>query len=100
MLAATVMFLTRPAESVKGVSERKSTDKHSFELILLSGFLALVIPVTEWAHLESWVEASGSGVITAAFLAMMVRNLAFRVWSIVTLGRFATAKVQMWIVTG
>ena len=95
MAAATVLFMTQPITSGREARRNKSSDKHTMFIILLCGFLSQVIGVLEWAYVRGAPFGVRNAMVAGLGLVMMVGGIAFRIWSIHTLGRFFTATVQV-----
>lgn len=94
MLAGAVMLLTQPAFNFKDASAHKDDDRSSVILILGAGVVCQILPVLEWAYLRQLSEGTPNVVAITIGLSMLIGGLAFRIWSIRTLGKFFTATVQ------
>ncbi len=87
------MWLTQPPVSARETSEQKSSDRFSVLLILLMCVVSVVVPVTDWAYFKG--AGADSNVFTYLGAAMIITGLAFRAWSVSTLGKYFTATVQI-----
>ncbi len=94
MLAGAVMLLTQPAFNFKDASAHKVDDRLSVILILGAGVVCQILPVLEWAYVRQLSQGMPSTFAVAIGLSMLIGGLAFRIWSIRTLGKFFTATVQ------
>lgn len=94
MLAGAVMLLTQPAFNFKDASAHKDDDRLSVFLILGAGVVCQILPVIEWAYVRQLSEGTPNAFAIATGLSMLIGGLAFRIWSIRTLGKFFTATVQ------
>lgn len=94
MLAGAVMLLTQPAFNFKDASAHKDDDRSSVILILGAGVVCQILPVLEWAYVRQLSEGTPNVVAITIGLSMLIGGLAFRIWSIRTLGKFFTATVQ------
>ena len=94
MVAGVVMLMTQPAFTLKDASVHKNNDRLSVFLILGAGVVCQILPVLEWAYGRNLSEATPKLVAIVIGLSMLIGGLAFRIWSIRTLGKFFTATVQ------
>ncbi len=94
MLAGAVMLLTQPAFNFKDASAHKNDDRLSVVLILGAGVICQILPVIEWAYVRQLWEGTPNLIAIVIGLSMLIGGLAFRIWSIRTLGKFFTATVQ------
>lgn len=91
--AGLTMLLTQPEFKQNEAKRNCSTDRWSVAAILLAGVVTQVLCVIEWGYGQ--INHTGSPVVTLVGLALIVGGLAFRIWSIRTLGKFFTATVQI-----
>lgn len=94
MLAGAVMLMTQPAFNFKDASAHKDNDRLSVILILGAGIACQMLPVIEWAYLRNLADGAPNIIAIVVGLSMLTGGLAFRIWSIRTLGKFFTATVQ------
>ena len=95
MAAGITMLFSQPDFSTAESGRHKSTDRLSILAILLAGFASQALPVIEWAYFGVGVSGGISIIAVAAGAIMVLVGLAFRIWSIRTLGRFFTSTVQI-----
>lgn len=94
MAACAIMLLTQPEFSVDDAKENHGSDRWSVLAILAAGGISQIVPVVEWGYFRD-PAAQGGTVGTAVGLTLIILGLAFRIWSIRTLGKFFTATVQI-----
>ncbi len=94
MLAGAVMLLSQPALTFRDASAHKDNDRLSVLLILGAGVVCQILPVIEWAYVCQLSEGTPNAFAIVIGLSMLIGGLAFRIWSIRTLGKFFTATVQ------
>ncbi len=94
IVACAIMLMTQPAFSFGDATAQRKADRYSVLLIFAAGLISQVLPVVEWAYLHSESAVDGSSVPAAAGATLIAGGLAFRIWSIRTLGRFFTTTVQ------
>ena len=73
-------------------SERGSADRMSLQVLLTAAILAQVLPIIEWAYFSA-APPNPVPITLGAF--MMLTGAALRIWSIVTLGRFFSVRVEI-----
>lgn len=93
MVAGLAMLLTQPDFKGHDAKTSKTTDRWSVLAILGAGIVSQVAPIIEWGYWQS--DHSGNLYVTALGLGLIAGGLAFRIWSIHTLGKFFTATVQI-----
>ncbi|MFN0157510.1 MAG: methyltransferase family protein [Bacteroidota bacterium] len=95
VIAAFALLLTQPPLSAKEAKAKKRTDHNSVYAIMLAAMVSQMSVVIEWAYMIPEQARNGSTVVTIIGLVILVSGVAFRVWSIRTLGRFFTSTVQV-----
>ncbi len=95
MAAGATILLTQPQFSVGDAREKQATDSFTVFLILGCGLLSQVVPVIEYAYFERLLPDTAATAATLLGLAMLIGGLAFRIWSIRTLGKYFTSTVQI-----
>jgi protein-S-isoprenylcysteine O-methyltransferase len=95
MAAAIILFMSQPEMSMKEAKEKKSTDRNSIFAILIGAMVGQVVSIIEWAYVVGVPHGIRNTVVAGVGFALMVAGIAFRIWSIQTLGKFFTATVQI-----
>lgn len=95
MIICATLFYTQPTASIREAEKMKSTDKHSMFGILIATALSQIIAVTDWAYFQDNLASESNFILTSIALVLMISGSAFRIWSILTLGKFFTATVQV-----
>jgi protein-S-isoprenylcysteine O-methyltransferase len=80
---------------MKEAREKRSTDQNSVYAIVIAGLLSQVVAVLEWGYLHPVFGVVENKLVTAIGFALLVAGIAFRIWSIHTLGKFFTSTVQV-----
>lgn len=94
-VTAVIMLLTQPVFDSREARDKSATDRNSVYLILILGLLNQIVPVIEWGYFGTGANGTESAITCPIGLAMMLGELALRIWSIRTLGKFFTAPVQI-----
>lgn len=92
MAFALGLNMSGPGMQLKHTFSKTNHDGFSFLVILIVGILGFVIPVIDFAYFQDpkdWSTLKTLGFFVAA------AGLLFRIWSIRTLGKFFTAKVEI-----
>lgn len=92
MFANAAVWLTQPPVSGSETKQNKNRDKFSVLLILFFSLGSIIIAVVDWAYFSNNVQ---SNITIIAGVILILSGIAFRVWSIQTLGRYFTATVQI-----
>ena len=92
LAAAIVTLFTQPALTPQEMAARGTADRRSALWIFVSMFAAQLTAVLDFGYLqrpEQWSVMRTFGILLA------IAGLAFRIWSIRTLGRFFTSTVMV-----
>lgn len=92
LAAAVVTLFTQPALTPQEMAERGTADRGSALWIFAAMFAAQLTAVLDFGYLQrsgQWKPVMTVGVVIA------VAGIAFRIWSIRTLGRFFTSRVTV-----
>jgi protein-S-isoprenylcysteine O-methyltransferase Ste14 len=87
------LMLTQPTFSFKETQKEKGNDKLSIVVILFMSIISVAIPIIDWAYLKS--DRNHFGVAEVIALIFIIIGISVRVWSIIVLGNFFTATVQI-----
>ena len=92
IVAAALLNFTQPILSVKDVVHQDWRDRGSVVVLIITGSLFFMIPAIDFAYGRLSRDAIGDPWSIAG-LALTFGGLAFRIWSIRTLGQFFTPLV-------
>jgi protein-S-isoprenylcysteine O-methyltransferase Ste14 len=87
--------MSQPAMSMQEAKEKKSTDRNSIYAILIGAMVGQIVSIVEWAYFIGEPYGIRNPVVSGIGFAMMAGGIAFRLWSIHTLGKFFTSTVQI-----
>lgn len=93
VVGSIAMWFTQPAFTVAETSDQKQSDKFSIILILAMSLVSVVVPVIDWAYFND--NKNEISFLTYLGAATIILGIAFRAWSVRTLGRFFTPTVQI-----
>ena len=91
LAGALAMFLTQPAFSVQEAVTNKTTDRFSIVIILLVSIVSVSSSLVEWAYFNNRVP---NNFLMVLGMVMICSGIAFRVYSITTLGKYFTATAR------
>jgi len=91
---AAILLFTQPPLSIMESKEKKSSDKFSVYVILISFLIGQVFSVVEWAYFRDPYHSFTFDGFTIGGIFLVLAGTIFRVWSIRTLGKYFTATVQ------
>ncbi len=94
VVAGVFLLVSQPTLDLREAAEHRAADRASFLLILIAGLLSQILAVVEWAYLREFTPFAVGRPEIIGGVALWIAGLAFRIWSIRTLGKFFTATVQ------
>lgn len=94
IIIAVVLFATQPPLSLVETRETSQNDRYSILVILIGCVACQVFSVLEWAIFRSRFHAFHFDLYSVIGLLLLGGGTLFRIWSIMTLGKFFTATVQ------
>ncbi len=93
-IAGILLLVSQPTLDLREAAAHRAADRSSFLLILIAGLLSQISAVVEWAYLREFSPFAFNRPEIIAGLVLWSGGLAFRIWSIRTLGKFFTVTVQ------
>lgn len=93
IFASLAIWLTQPPVSTKETVENRKRDSFSVLLIIIISIVSVSSSIVDWAYFEA--DKLRFDYLTILGIALIVIGIAFRAWSINTLGDYFTATVQI-----
>ena len=88
-----VLFVTQPPLRFSEAKSDKSSDRNSVVFILLGYFIGQLATIIEWAYFSGYYKFVWDWK-TITGLTLMAGGTIFRIWCILTLGKYFTATVR------